>query len=56
MEHVLSEQTGLFGIHALGKAKVRAFDFSSPCCGDEYVTRGGQVTWIDIACLTTTLR
>jgi hypothetical protein len=40
MEHVLFVQIGLRGIHALGEAKVRTFDFNSFCCGDEYVTKG----------------
>jgi len=53
---VLSKRVSLCGLHALGEAKVRTIDFNSPRYGDECVTKGGQVTWIDIVCFSTTPR
>ncbi len=41
VEHVLSERAGLHRVHAFNETKVGAFDLSSPCRDDEYVTNGG---------------
>jgi hypothetical protein len=41
VEHVLFERIGLHRVHAFSEAKIGAFNFSSLCCDDEYVTNGG---------------